>query len=292
MRVRLWGTRGSLAAAGPETFRHGGNTSCVEGRAADDHLIVLDAGSGSRALGTTVGGQVRRIDLLLTHLHLDHIQGLGFFAPLFDRRAEIHIWGPPSIRLPLRDRLTRYLSPPLFPVPLRDFASHPVLHDAPTEHPMRLGGVTVAAELVIHPGPTVGYRIVSEGGTLAYLPDHEPALGCRSFPERPPWLSGLRLARGAQLLVHDAQYTDAEYPNHLGWGHSALSDALAFGARADAERMLLFHHEPLHDDAMLDAIAADARAGWEALDRDPRRVEMAVEGAELAVRGRPRAAAD
>ena len=106
MKVRLWGTRGSLAAAGPETIRYGGNTACVEVRGSDDHLIVLDAGSGIRRLGATVGDDVRRIDILLSHLHMDHIQGLGFFAPLFRSASDIHIWGPPSVRRSLRDRLT------------------------------------------------------------------------------------------------------------------------------------------------------------------------------------------
>jgi phosphoribosyl 1,2-cyclic phosphodiesterase len=252
LKVRLWGTRGSLATAGPDTIRHGGNTSCVEVRAADDHLIVLDAGSGIRALGSTVGDEVRRIDVLLTHLHLDHVQGLGFFAPLFEKRAEIHIWGPPSIRVTLRDRLTRYLSPPLFPVPLRDFASHPVLHDAPTEHPVGLGGITVVAALIIHPGPTVGYRLGWEGRAVAYLPDHEPALGSRSFPESPPWLSGLRLADGARLLIHDAQYTDAEYAERIGWGHSTIAHAVAFASVAGVRRLVTFHHDPAHDDDRID----------------------------------------
>ena len=117
---------------------------------------------------------------------------------------------------------------------------------------MALGGVTVAAELIIHPGPTVGYRLGSDGRTLAYLPDHEPALGSRSFPERPPWFSGLRLADGARLLIHDAQYTDAEYAERAGWGHSTIAHAIALASAAGAQRLVTFHHDPAHDDDSID----------------------------------------
>jgi phosphoribosyl 1,2-cyclic phosphodiesterase len=252
MKVRLWGERGSLPSAGETTVRYGGNTSCVEVRPTPDHLIVLDAGSGIRALGTTVTDEVRKIDVLITHLHMDHIQGLGFFAPLFHRRAEIDIWGPPSIRASLHQRLTRYLSPPLFPVGLRDLAAHPGLHDAPTHEPVRLGNVDVSAALVVHPGPTVGYRLTTADATMAYLPDHEPALGARGSLEPLPWLSGGELALGADLLIHDAQYTAEEYASRAGWGHSTIDDALAFARLTGARQLVTFHHDPGHDDDTLD----------------------------------------
>ena len=255
MKVRLWGVRGSLGAAGQATVRYGGNTSCIEVRPAADHLIVLDAGSGLRPLGLAVTPEVRRIDVLLTHLHMDHIQGLGFFAPFFSGDAEVAIWGPPSITASLHQRLTRYLSPPLFPVELRDFAARPTLHDAPTHESVRLGSVEVSAALILHPGPTVGYRLTSPEGTLAYLPDHEPALGARKSLEPPPWLSGGGLAEGVDLLIHDAQYTAEEYAQRIGWGHSTLDLAVTFAQPTGARRLVTFHHDPGHDDAMLDAAA-------------------------------------
>jgi phosphoribosyl 1,2-cyclic phosphodiesterase len=253
MKVRLWGVRGSLGAAGRATVRYGGNTSCVEVRPAPDHLIVLDAGSGIRPLGMAVTDEVRSIDVLLTHLHMDHIQGLGFFAPFFSHTAEVAIWGPPSIAASLRQRLTRYLSPPLFPVGLRDFPARLTLHDAPTHEPVRLGSVEVSAALIVHPGPTVGYRLTTVDGTLAYLPDHEPALGARGSLDSLPWLSGGGLASGADLLIHDAQYTAAEYAERVGWGHSSLELAVTFAQRTGARRLVTFHHDPAHDDQMLDA---------------------------------------
>jgi phosphoribosyl 1,2-cyclic phosphodiesterase len=259
VRVTLWGTRGSIAAPGPETIRYGGNTSCVEVRGKDDALLVLDAGTGIQRLGATVQGGGGRIDVLLTHLHMDHIQGLGFFEPLYERGREIHIWGPPSPTLDLHTRLARYLSPPLFPIRLRDLPCRPTLHNVPPER-FEIGGLEVQAELVCHPGSTVGYRISEGARSVAYLPDHEPALGVREFPAEPEWTSGLNLAAGVDLLIHDAQYTTKEYEARVGWGHSAIGDAVAFATLAGARRFVPFHHDPTHDDTMLDRIDAAIRA--------------------------------
>ena len=260
MRVTLWGTRGSLAAPGPETVRYGGNTACVEVRGKRNALLVLDAGTGIQRLGAMVRGGRGRIDLLLTHLHMDHIQGLGFFEPLYERGREIHIWGPPSPTLDLRTRLARYLSPPLFPVRLRDLPCRLTLHNVPPER-FEVGGLEVEAALVCHPGSTVGYRISEGARSLAYLPDHEPALGLREFPGEPEWTSGFDLAAGADLLIHDAQYTTEEYQKRVGWGHSSIRDAIAFATVAGARRFVPFHHDPTHDDAMLDCIDSVVRTG-------------------------------
>ena len=259
MRVTLWGTRGSLAAPGPETVRYGGNTSCVEVRGKGNALLVLDAGTGIQRLGATVRGGGGRIDLLLTHLHMDHIQGLGFFEPLYEPGREIHIWGPPSSTLDLHARLARYLSPPLFPVRLRDLPCRPTLHNVPPER-FEVGGLEVEAELVCHPGTTVGYRISEGIRSVAYLPDHEPALGVREFPGDPEWTSGFNLAAGVDLLIHDAQYTTEEYQERVGWGHSAIRDAVAFASLTGARRFVPFHHDPTHDDAMLDRIDSAVRS--------------------------------
>lgn len=258
MIVRLWGTRGSVASPGPETVRYGGNTACVEVR-SDDTLLVLDAGTGIRRLGTTLREHHGRIDLLLTHLHLDHLQGLGFFEPCFRPEIDLHIWGPPSITMDLRERLTRYMSPPLFPVRLRDLGSRVSLHDVPAE-PFSVGSLTISGEAVIHPDPTIGYRITAGGRTLAYLPDHEPALGAPSFPLSPGWTSGHRLAEGADLLIHDAQYTEAEYPGKVGWGHSSVEHAWAFAVQAEVRRLVTFHHDPSRSDDQLDLLVADLQA--------------------------------
>jgi phosphoribosyl 1,2-cyclic phosphodiesterase len=259
VRVTVWGTRGSQASPGPETVRYGGNTSCIEIGARPDSRVVLDAGTGLRRLGAVLAPGVRRIDVLLTHLHMDHIQGLGFFAPLFRTRFEIHIWGPGSATADLRTRLTRYISPPLFPVRLSELPCDLHLHDL-NEGFVEVPGLRVHAALVCHPGPTVGYRLEGEQGTLAYLPDHEPVLACSRFADSPEWCSGLEIATGVDVLIHDAQYSDAEYDERVGWGHSTVAHALSFARLAGVKRLMPFHHDPAHDDDTLDAFF-DGAAG-------------------------------
>lgn len=258
MRVRLWGTRGSLAAPGADTARYGGNTSCVEVRGPEGTVLVLDAGTGIRPLGRALAGQLRRIDVLLTHFHMDHIQGLGFFLPLYDPDVETHLWGPASTALDLRARLMRYLSPPLFPVHLRELPRL-ILHDLPVGE-FEVGEFRVRSDRVCHPGFTVGYRLATRDRTMTYLSDHEPALGVPRFPLHPEWTSGHALACDADLLVHDAQYSLAEYPRHVGWGHSALEHAIAFADLARARHLVTFHHDPAHDDDEIDRLTASAIA--------------------------------
>lgn len=260
MEVALWGTRGSLASPGPETVRYGGNTSCVEVRDSRGTVIALDAGTGIRRMGDILLAENSRIDVLLTHLHMDHIQGLGFFAPLYQDGREVHIWGPQSPTMPIQDRLARYLSPPLFPVRLRDLPCKLTLHDVPLGE-FTVGALRVHACLVSHPGHTVGYRIAENGVSMAYIPDHEPALGWPNFPCPEEWMSGLELARGVDLLIHDAQYTDEEYADHVGWGHSTLEHAMAFAAVARVARLMTFHHDPEHADVQLDRMIERARNG-------------------------------
>jgi phosphoribosyl 1,2-cyclic phosphodiesterase len=254
-RVTLWGTRGSLASPGPETVRYGGNTACVEVLTRRGSTIILDAGTGIRRLGANLDGS-GRVDILLTHLHADHIQGLGFFRPLFQAEREVHIWGPRSAGEDLKARLSRYLSTPLFPVHLRELPSRLTLHDAPVGG-AEIGGVRVVADLVLHPGLTVGYRLTEEGTALAYLSDHEPALGGDSLPASASWLSGYSLAERADLLIHDSQYTDAEYAPRRGWGHSSISHCLEFAIRTGAKRLITFHHDPDHSDLELDDLHSE-----------------------------------
>ncbi len=276
MRVKLWGARGSVPVPGPAFAGFGGNTSCVQVTCGDGSELILDAGTGIRELGAALSGRARRFHILLTHLHLDHIQGLMFFPPFFDPEAEVTVWGPPSAERTLRERLARYISNPLSPIEIRDLPAR-VRFDGAPDTAWRIGDVEVEASLVAHRGPTVGYRLTEDGASLCYIPDHEPGLAQDLDTARPGWISGHRLASEASLLIHDAQYEDGEYAARRGWGHSSLSDALAFARRCEPERLLLFHHDPGHDDARLEALGADAAERW-ARDGDPGSLEMAREG--------------
>lgn len=285
MELEVWGARGSLPAPGPQTARYGGNTSCVQLTLSDGSTLILDAGTGIRQLGLSLPADLDApIHILLTHLHLDHIQGLMFFAPAFRPGQEIVVWGPAAPEAPLVDRIGRYLSAPLSPIEVRELPSCLAFRECEGVE-WTIGSATIQAASVTHRGATLGYRITDGGQSVVYLPDHEPALGTPLDELEDEWVSGLALARDASLLVHDCQYSDDEYPHHLGWGHSSVSDALTFAARARAEQLLLFHHDPMHSDAFLDDLAADAAARWTALGGRPGSVSLAAEHARIALPG-------
>jgi phosphoribosyl 1,2-cyclic phosphodiesterase len=274
-------------------MRYGGNTSCVQVTLSDGTDLVLDAGTGIRPLGLGLPPSDRPVHILLTHLHLDHIQGLLFFAPMFRPESEIVIYGPAAPTdgdVPLRERLARYISAPLTPIEIRELPCHMSFREAdPTE--WKIGPATIRAASVTHRGPTLGYRITEGDQSIVYIPDHEPGLGTPLDALEDEWISGLDLARGADLLLHDAQYTDAEYPHHLGWGHSSMTDALTFARRAGARRLAGFHHDPLHTDDELDAIGTGAAERWVDLGGARGDFELAAETAEIELPGvEPRAA--
>ena len=284
MKAKVWGCRGSVAAPGAETARYGGNTSCVQVALDDGTTLVLDAGTGIRGLGLALSASAESplIHILLTHLHLDHIQGLVFFAPCFQTRSQIVIWGPTAPEASLEERIGRYISAPLSPLEVRELPCEVSFRDCPGAE-WTIGSARIRSESVTHRGPTLGFRITEGDTSLCYIPDHEPALGVPLEDLDSEWISGFDLARGASLLIHDCQYSDAEYPDHVGWGHSKLSDTLSFAHRTEAERVMLFHHDPLHDDETLDALGVEAAARWSALGGDPERLSLAVETQELTV---------
>jgi phosphoribosyl 1,2-cyclic phosphodiesterase len=279
VRVRVWGSRGTIASPGPDTARYGGNTSCVEVRAGDGTVLVLDAGTGARALGhALVADPPPRIDLLITHLHVDHVEGLGVFEPIWRAGTELHVWGPRSPVESLDRRLGKYFSPPLFPVHLSEVPANVMFHDAP-EGTWTIGATTLRSASIQHQGITVGYRVEADGSSLAYLTDHEPALGAEIGTTPPEWVSGAALAWRADLLIHDCQYTEEEYAARLGFGHSSTAHVAAFARTVGARRLALFHHDPMHADDLLDAMRADVLEQWGV---EPSRVEIAAEGTEIA----------
>jgi phosphoribosyl 1,2-cyclic phosphodiesterase len=259
VRVKIWGCRGSVPTPGPETVRYGGNTSCVEiSRGDAGAALVLDAGTGIRRLGGELLRRgTRHVDLVLTHLHLDHLEGLRFFAPLWDERVTINIWGPPSPLLSLEERIARSFSPPLFPIDLATVPAKIAFHDVARER-WDLDGVSIATDLVVHPGPTIGLRIETGASTFAYVPDHEPALVGGAAGKPRDWVSGASVAGDVDVLFHDAQYFEEEYRDRIGWGHSSVADAVGFSRAMGVRRLVLFHHEPAHDDAALERLEAHA----------------------------------
>lgn len=282
MEVTICGSRGSVPSPGPALVRYGGNTSCVYVTLSDGTRVVLDAGTGIRNVSAGLVESGDPIHILLTHLHLDHIQGLLFFSPLFRSDAEVTIWGPSEPGRSLESRVGRYLSAPLTPVEVRELPCHLDFRNCPVSE-WTIGSARIRAEAVAHRGPTLGFRIEDAGASLCYLPDHEPAVVGAIDELEPEWLSGFSLATGADLLIHDCQYTDAEYPAHFGWGHSALSHALHFASRVGVDRAMLFHHDPTHTDDQLDAIYEDAVGRWQTLGRDRDSLQMAVEGARFTI---------
>ena len=272
MSLRFWGVRGSLAAPGPATVRYGGNTLCVELRCGP-HLLILDAGTGLREFGVelSAAGLPLDADILLSHTHLDHICGLPFFAAMFDPEARIRFWAahlaPPN---GIAEALQLSWQHPLMPSMDAEFRAQLEFHDAVAGEDLSLHpGLNVATTALNHPGSATGFRVEWGGGCVCYITDTEhPADG----PDRD--LS--RFVAGADVLIYDASYTDAEYQSRVGWGHSTWNAGVGLADAAAVGRLVLFHHDPAHDDAMMDEI------GHAAARRRPGSI-VAREGMRLAV---------
>jgi phosphoribosyl 1,2-cyclic phosphodiesterase len=259
-QLKIWGCRGSVPTPGESTVRFGGNTSCLEVRTADGGLLILDGGTGLRQLGAQLEWH-SPLHVLVTHLHLDHVEGLRFFAPCWHASSELHIWGPPSPLHSLEECITRAFSPPLFPIELADTPAKMTFHDVPPE-PWEIEGIRIEARRVSHPGPTLGYRLSLNGNAIAYIPDHEPVLGVQLADLEPEWISGHALAEDVDVLVHDCQFSELEYESRIGWGHSSVGHAVEFAQRAAARQLVLFHHDPDRSDAGIDQLVARARELW------------------------------
>jgi CheY-like chemotaxis protein/phosphoribosyl 1,2-cyclic phosphodiesterase len=282
MRIRFWGTRGSLAKPGPTTLRYGGNTPCVEVRTRDGTLIVLDCGTGAHGLGLALmasGERPLRGHLMLTHTHWDHIQGFPFFAPLFVAGNEWDIYAPGGLGRHLETTLAGQMEYTYFPVTLAQLGATTRYHDL-VEGSFTIRDINVVTQYLNHPALAIGYRVTAGGASLVYSVDHEPhaPAPCGSSSSTGPGL-GARPAHaedrrhvdflaGADLVIHDAQYTIEEYPQKEGWGHSPAEWVVDYAVAARAKRFALFHHDPLRTDEALDRLVEvcrerAARAGSE-----------------------------
>jgi phosphoribosyl 1,2-cyclic phosphodiesterase len=250
MKIRLWGTRGSIPSPGPSTVRYGGNTSCVEVRLEDDRLIILDAGSGIRPLGASLGPI--QADLLLSHYHWDHIQGLPFFTPAFIPESGVCVVGPEFNGNGPDEYLSEQMYTPFFPASPAQLAGIQRF-DLTPEKPFAIGDATIRAGRLSHPGVTYGYRIEEGGRTFVYMSDNE-------VDAAPPELFEeiVGLANGADLLLHDCQYTEPEYKAREGWGHSTPRQAAQVASAAGVKALLTFHHDPSHSDEEVEALADEA----------------------------------
>jgi phosphoribosyl 1,2-cyclic phosphodiesterase len=266
LRVQFWGTRGSIPSPGANTVRYGGNTPCVEVRTTEGWLIILDAGTGLRELGRSLISRVNGApisgDIFLTHAHWDHIQGLPFFGPIFQRGNHFTIWGSKSLETSISRVVRDQMSPVVFPVAFEELDATIDFREL-AEEECEGNGYTVRAFQVRHPGGALGYRFSARNGddrALVYIPDNEISPSAK-YDTPPGWRDALvRFVRGATVLVHDTMYTTEEYDHHRGWGHSTHVDAVELALDAEVERLVLFHHKPERTDDEVERRVEDCRA--------------------------------
>ncbi len=273
MRIRFWGTRGSITTPGQRTVRYGGNTACVEVRDDSGHLLILDAGTGLRELGLSLNGDgPHTVDLLISHLHWDHIQGIPFFQPAYDPHTTLRLYGPEQQR-PLRELLGLGMDDPFFPVDLDAIPAQLEIHEVPNGTARSIGPYAVRATKLHHPAPALAYRIEADGRSIVYATDTEDAFTGLPNPV-------VALADGADTLIHDGQFLDGDYKP--GWGHSTVSSALDVALRSKVKRLVLYHHDPERSDDALDRIGAETQR---AADEQGGGLEVVVarEGLELAI---------
>ncbi len=289
MRVKFWGTRGSIAKPGPDTLRYGGNTSCIEVRSASNELIVIDCGTGGHALGQQLMAQGEGpIDghLLISHTHWDHIQGIPFFSPLYVPGNSWDVYGPKGLSQSLRAVLSGQMEHTYFPVTLDQFGAKIRYHDL-VEGTFNIGDVRITTRYLNHTALTLGYRFEVDGACMVYCCDHEPhsaALASGACAITGVDRHYADFVTGADLVIHDAQYTAREYPSKIGWGHSPAEYAVRVCRDAGVKRVALTHHDPLRNDAAVELIVEELRTGLqkEASDLD---VFGAAEGLEIELTG-------
>ena len=301
MRVRFWGTRGSIAKPGPTTLRYGGNTSCIEVCASDGTLLVLDAGTGAHALGRDLlsrGSEPLRGHLLIGHTHWDHIQGFPFFSPLFQEEGKWEIYAPGGRGQQLETALAGQMDYEYFPINLNELDAEVSLHNL-GEGVFEAGGIRITTRYMNHPALTLGYRLEADGAVVVYATDHEPYAvhPMQASPgARPVHYEDQRhveFLRGADLLIHDGQFKLDEFPAKDGWGHSPVERVVDYALAGDVRRVALFHHDPERSDGEVDDMVELARERVARAEAEGKAPEVfgAAEGQEIEVSGESRRSA-
>ncbi len=296
MKLRFWGTRGSIAAPGPATIRFGGNTSCVELVTKAGQRFIIDCGTGARLLGMHMLAYASKpihATILVSHTHWDHIQGFPFFAPVFVPGGHFTLCGPSGTLNSLPDTLSGQMEYTYFPVKLSELGARIDYQELP-EGENEVGGVRIVTQRLNHPAVTLGYRIDADGVSVIYVCDHEPYWESLWRSDAAPGKLSSILHAGdrrhadflwnADVVIHDAQYTPEEYPAKKNWGHSTYSYATEIAAAANVKRLFLTHHDPTHDDEFLSRIEEQARAIAQAAG-SPMGVSCAWEGCEETFEG-------
>eukprot|EP00899_Mesostigma_viride_P020559 jgi/Mesvir1/28504/Mv06274-RA.1 len=263
MKVKFWGTRGSITKAGPGTLKYGGNTSCVQVISDKGTMLVLDCGTGAHGLGMSIAKEGKAVSghILITHTHWDHIQGVPFFTPLFIPGNSFHIYGPKGMGESMRETLQGQMQYTYFPISMEAFNANVEFHDL-VEGTFQIDDVKVTAHYMNHPALTIGYRIEADGASVVYCTDHEPhdrALAAGGTPEQGSSDEAhCRFMHGADLLIHDCQYRSEEYAAKVGWGHSTMEYVVDMALHARVHKLALFHHDPMRTDEGVDLLVADA----------------------------------
>jgi phosphoribosyl 1,2-cyclic phosphodiesterase/CheY-like chemotaxis protein len=256
-RVKFWGTRGSIATPGPETIRYGGNTACVEVRCGDD-IIIFDCGTGIRELGISLAKEYAdrnlEVHLFVSHTHWDHIQGFPFFQPAYRAGNRVNIYSLHSPDRSLEKLFTGQMDGNYFPVTLDDLMAR--LHFEELAGEVQIGDVKISNMHLNHPGLALSFRMESKGRSLVYMTDHEPYHKLLGESQHTKKLDAEidAFAKNSDLLIREAQYTDAEYLTKKGWGHSSTTDAALSAIAAETKRLAIFHHDPMHDDQQIDSM--------------------------------------
>lgn len=275
MKLKFWGTRGSIPTPGKDTVRYGGNTPCVEVRLNNNELIIFDAGTGIRSLGDQLvaTGESVQAFIVISHPHWDHIQGFPFFKPAFISGNDLTIIGPKSRHVTMRQMMAHLMDKVYFPIQLRDLKAN-INFVAMAEESTKVFDATLSSLYVNHPSFALGYRLDVGGHSLVYISDNEPfdrevATSLKnvdsavvrkfvaSLPD--PNQRVVEFVRGVDVLIHDSTYTPEEYVNHVGWGHSHYLFCMKVAHEAGVKKLILFHHNQTHDDATVDDIVAKCR---------------------------------